>query len=386
MKKILYIASCNLYKRTGGGLANLAYYNALISLFPNQIDIALAQEFCKNGEKHTIKIPKRSLLSKCLYLLKGQLDRNKHFFSSFLSKNSNKYELCIINGGLYAGGLVSLFHKYGIKVIVIHHNFEREYHLDNKSILTLFGLSPYLIIRKEKKAYLQSDLNCFLTIKDIELFENYYGLRTGKNELLGVFEPCNKSSQNLQYENHFLNKKNKIVITGSLNSYQTIDGISDFITNYFPITKDLLKNFCIIVAGRNPNKFLFDIQNMNSDCFKVIPNPLNMDEVVKNADIFCCPTKIGGGLKLRVMDGLKLGLPIIVHEKSARGYEMFLGKPYFKIYNNRESFKEGLSSLLNYINSHHKFKEEIITIYDKYFSFNSGCTRLFNIISKFKKN
>ena len=94
-------------------------------------------------------------------MLKGQIHRNLHFIRSYLKKQHHKYEYVIINGGKYAGDMIDIIKHYGLKTVVIHHNFEREYEMDNKSILTLWGLSPYFIIRNERKAYLKSNIIVF---------------------------------------------------------------------------------------------------------------------------------------------------------------------------------------------------------------------------------
>ena len=77
----------------------------------------------------------------------------------------------------------------------------------------------------------------------------------------------------------------------------------------------------------------------------------------------------------RLMDGLRMGLPILVHKVSARGYNAFWDRPYFKIYDNRDSFKNGLNDLLKYCKDNY----EPTVIQGDYllsFSFQAGCSRM----------
>ena len=76
---------------------------------------------------------------------------------------------------------------------------------------------------------------------------------------------------------------------------------------------------------------------------ELIPNPEDMNKVIGSGDIYICPTRVGGGLKLRIMDGLKLGLPVITHDCSSRGYDAFYGTPYLKSFSNKEGFKNEAS-------------------------------------------
>ena len=118
----------------------------------------------------------------------------------------------------------------------------------------------------------------------------------------------------------------------------------------------------------------------NSDCFKVIANPDDIYNYVSQAQIYLCPTDVGGGIKLRVMDGLKCGKPVLVHAVSARGYESFVGKPYFQIYSDVDSFTRGLIAIKDYLSSKSNTEEEIVNDYYTTFSYESGLQRMTTII------
>lgn len=51
-------------------------------------------------------------------------------------------------------------------------------------------------------------------------------------------------------------------------------------------------------------------------------------------------------MKLRVMDGLKVGLPVIAHQVSARGYSMFAEKGMLWSFHNKEEFKASLKGVI----------------------------------------
>ena len=62
----------------------------------------------------------------------------------------------------------------------------------------------------------------------------------------------------------------------------------------------------MIIAGRNPAAILIEkckcLPNVT-----LIPNPENMQDILMQGDVYICPTRLGGGLILRIMDGLRLG-------------------------------------------------------------------------------
>ena len=74
----------------------------------------------------------------------------------------------------------------------------------------------------------------------------------------------------------------------------------------------------------------------------LVPDPFNMCDVIESGDIYVCPTRVGGGIKLRIMDGLKMGLPVITHVCSARGYDMFYDTQYLKTFTNQAEFNKAV--------------------------------------------
>ena len=370
MKRILFISSTDIAKRGGVGLATLAYYNAVCEMYPGIVDLMMPLEACNGKYSNAIGVPSRSRLKA---VLSGSMHRYKAFLRNYLKNHREQYFLCIINGGLY-GDTVNMIHHYGLKVMVIHHNFEREYCMDNKTIYTLWGRTSIFVNRLEKKAYKCSECNCFLTPEDLSLLQIHYGKTNGKSVLLGVFEPeiwTPTPPKNTS--------KNRIVITGSMNTYQTICGIIDVANNYYGIIKKVCPDWELVIAGRNPRQEVYEFQKQDNACIRVIPNPVVMDDITQSASIFLCPTNVGGGLKLRVMDGLRQGLPVLVHKVSARGYNKFYDKPYFQIYYDKKTFIEGLSKLVQYVNSGHD-GSIIQRDYMSFWGFERGCEIMKNTI------
>lgn len=369
MKRILVITPFDMNVRTGGGLAGLAYYNSLCSLFPGMVDTICPKEACYGNFASAIAAPKRTGLRR----LSLSPHRYKSFVHTFLTSHKSEYGLCVINGGIYAGDMMDMIHRHGLKIMVIHHNCEREFHMDNKTPLTLRGRTPFYVNHLEKAAYKKADRNCFLTSADIDLFRKYYGTSRTEPYLLGVFEPENRPGTS--FPDRSLEDYHPLVvaITGSLSTLQTRIGIKDFFDNYYRILKEVVPEVSVLMAGRDPGEDILSLER-DYEGISVIPNPVNMDDVLKDADVFLCPTNVGGGLKLRVMDGLKKGLPVLTHQVSARGYEFLYEFPFFRYYSDADSFKKGIESILL---SRKSFTHaDIRAEYLKVFSFSSGESRM----------
>lgn len=371
MKRILYLSNADINKKNGGGLANLAFYNAIKSIYGEQVDLMIPSECTYDKTSNIIRVPPRNRFQA---LLSASPHRYKDFLNNYLKKNKSKYDVCVLNGGIYAGNMMDMIHRHGLKVVVIHHNFDKEYYLGNKALITLYGRTGFFVERFEKKSYTKADVNCYLTPQDQKLFETHYGECKNPSYVIWAFEP-----NSTKVEIPSIEVQQKIVVCGSMNTLQTICGINDLKSNYYGIIRELCPNWKLVLAGRNPRNEVYEFQQAYPDNIEVIPNPDDMSIVTKDASIFLCPTNVGGGLKLRVMDGLRQGLPILVHSVSARGYDSFFDKPYFQIYNDQKSFYRGLSNLLDYcavgVNRNQIQKE-----YYETYSFEAGCERMKKVI------
>jgi glycosyltransferase involved in cell wall biosynthesis len=375
-KRVLYITRTDPTQRGGGNLATRAFIMGFNSLYPGKVDLIMADSCITNDFDLPVEyylVPSRDAISRYLSILTGNLHRFKDFVYDYLSVKKDKYQLCIFNGSLIAGDMVDFVNSMGIKTITIHHNYEREYHMDNKTLETFKGTFPYYVVRNERNAYLKSSLNLFLTNQDNDVLLKIYGQSKGVNKVVGIFEPaiediCIKSEREL--------RNLTMVISGTMSTHQTMVGIKDFYAKYFPLLKQLYPELKILFTGKNPNKRLRSIVRRENSKMEIIPNPKEIDKIISLADIYLCPTNIGGGIKLRLMDGLKSGLPILVHAVSARGYEMFLNKPWFKVYNDEDSFYRGLASLIEGLKQRDWASLSIQKAYLEHFSLSAGINRL----------
>ncbi len=166
-----------------------------------------------------------------------------------------------------------------------------------------------------------------------------------------------------------------------MGSYQTEISLIPFLKEYYPILLREFPNSRLIVAGKNPSERLLEVCEYYKN-ISVIPNPPIMEDVIKDADVYICPTFVGGGLKLRIMDGLKLGLLVLTHEVSARGYEIFHDKGIVRIFKNKESFLFKIKEMKTLLASNSLERKRNQDIYQRHFSFESGLERIDKILKE----
>ena len=104
-----------------------------------------------------------------------------------------------------------------------------------------------------------------------------------------------------------------------------------------------------------------------------------MEPILEAADCYICPTSLGSGIKLRVLDGLKWGLPVVAHDVSARGYERMEETGCLLRYSDGTSFRAALTQLRERALN----KEKVLAAYRNVFSLEAGCKRLESILRDF---
>lgn len=378
--RVLYICRHNPFGTSGGGdIASHAFFRAFSDVVNGDIDLICSDKRINETDAN-IKIsriyyaPERCLMSKLISPLTGYRNRFITFARNVITENKTLYNIIVFDHNDIAGPLMGYVKELGIKVITIHHNYEKEYFSDNSSLINRM-LFLHHVIRWERLSYKNSDVNLFLTSQDKEKFQTVYGKSIGQGFVLGAFE----------YQNYFPSKITEreeprshvtFAITGTLASYQTQDAIRYFFSDLYSY---LPKDSKIIIAGRNPS-----IETINlckeHDNVHLFANPNNMNDIINDADVYICATRLGGGLKLRVMDGLKNGLPVITHKCSARGFDAFHKTNVFKVFSTPIEFKYAVNEVIETMNEQSMNKKHIQQIYKENFSYDAGMNRLKQIL------
>ena len=310
---------------------------------------------------------KRSKLHKLIDLLFGKVHRyklNDYFF------DKDRFDTVVFDNSVVSSRLIRRFNRAGIKTITIHHNYQIQYLLGDGSRLTLLPNLFWTWIY-EGQAVRNSELNITLTSQDADLLKKHYG---GKMPfaVLGVFEyqPCKPTEIPNESRQH------RYVITGGLGSKQTEDSLLKWLDSYYPILMSVDPDAKLTIAGSNPSAKLSDA--ILSKGIELIASPTDMDPILQNADYYINPVDCGGGLKLRNMDGLKYGLPVLTHKVSLRGYEKMETLGLVLSYGNIREFTAGLKKMkqINYS------KREIHQKYQEQYNFTNGVLHMKDILTK----
>jgi glycosyltransferase involved in cell wall biosynthesis len=369
---ILFITHHFLVGVGGGTFASKAYINAFAK---NASNMTLLFPYkagkLRDIDSSVIIKPIKYDIPKALKfvdILTGHVHRYYRIFEKEIQYNS--YDIVIFDNSRVSYKMIEIAHKYNAKVITIHHNYEIEYISDNeKGILRTIDL--YWARKYEKDAVILSDISLTLTSQDKDLLHKHYDSEyKHKIEALGCFEYKYNPICELKSIN---NDQNVFIITGSLCTLQTEKSLLRWISTYYLLLENNINNLHLIIAGKSPSVKLIDICRHRK--IEIISSPESLSNLLQKANFYICPIELGGGIKLRIMDGLSYGLPILVHESSARGYDKLIDKCLF-VYKDKTSFIFALQKLIKCKYTH----QEIIELYKEQFSFKSGIERVSKIL------
>lgn len=314
----------------------------------------------------------RSKITKLIDMYRGHLHRFGKFVQDFL--NCNDFDIIFIDHSLTASsGVLASAIKSGSKIVTLHHNVEKDYIKDNQQSI-LFRI-PYNhhALKAEHDAILKSDLNLTLTKSDNDKFINRYRERAGSFDVLGTFE---YKEHNITEPND-IRKEDVFIISGALSAQQTESAIIGFLDDYMPVLNKICPDNKLIITGRNPSgKIISACKRFNN--ITVIPNPKDILHVINKGKYYICPLHTGSGLKLRIMDGLRLGLPVLAHEISCRGYESIIKDGFMFRYSDLNSFEEGLRELM----SANVCRKQVTESFSSHFSYKSGEQKLASILKR----
>jgi hypothetical protein len=381
--RLLIVTNHYLDNRSGGSLASIAFINAFSFYFENATCIFpfRGKESLSLLDRKVYLIPVNYNRPK-FYKLLNRIGENIHFFQKSFNKEieNTNYDLILFD---HSSASLNLIDKINIPSITIHHNFESEYLKISKGLNN--WLKKRLVLKAEKKAVQLSKVNLTLTDSDLNKFVNDYGAVEEKFFNLGCFNVKD------EIENFLIDSRSNVylkpidslifVISGSLDSLQNIFSIDNFLTSIWSDFTVKFPNCKLLIAGKNPNNLLKK-SCLRFSNIQIIDSPEDMDEIILSSDIYICPIDIGGGFKLRIMDGLKNGRIILANKNATRGYEKFVDQGYVLVFHDLMSFTESINQVI--------IKEikptEIKTKYFQEFSFFSGKERVRLILESLQIN
>ena len=131
-----------------------------------------------------------------------------------------------------------------------------------------------------------------------------------------------------------------IMFWGAMNRMENEDAVMYFINEIWPnVNKENVKFY---IVGSNPSAEVKKLESKNIVVTGFVEDP---KEVFEKMDISIVPLRLGAGVKIKVLESLAAGLPVLTTDVGAEGI-MVENRRDILIENNPKEFAESLNKLI----------------------------------------
>jgi len=100
-----------------------------------------------------------------------------------------------------------------------------------------------------------------------------------------------------------------ILFVGSMGHFPNVDGIRYFHSHIFPLVKKSVHGVQLNIVGKDPPPEVLQLQ-----CDKaanVLGYVQDLIPYYKSSSVFVCPIRIGGGIRMKILEAMAMGVPVV---------------------------------------------------------------------------
>lgn len=119
-----------------------------------------------------------------------------------------------------------------------------------------------------------------------------------------------------------------LIFAGGLSWYPNLDAMTFFLKDVWPKLVVEIPDVSMTVIGRSPPNWMLEMQSQ----YKNLEVTGFVDDVrpyFDKASVYVCPIRDGGGTKLKVLDALAMGKPLIANPIACEGIDVEEGKDVY---------------------------------------------------------
>ncbi len=315
MTKILSVVWYKVLPPQFGGQKGIAQFNDFLSDFFPLTCICSSNNIPSGKEKYTVK--------PVLPVSRLQVLSPRAWMKVIKELRSDRYTHVIIEHCYY--GLLGIFlKKYYHQFLVIHsHNIE---YLRFREMGRLWWPLLYWL---ERISHKNADLSLFKTPVDMEFAIERFTLDRSKCLLVpfGMVDMETPDaekravSRKMIFSRHKISEGTKIILfMGTLDYEPNATALRKIVTEIIPgIRKISSMPFKVIVCGRVLDKKYMDLLKLQDRDYCYAGFVDDIDTYFMGADVFINPIISGGGIKVKLVEALSYGLPVVSTIQGAAG-------------------------------------------------------------------
>ena len=110
-----------------------------------------------------------------------------------------------------------------------------------------------------------------------------------------------------------------IMFCGSMDVLMNIDAAMTFAKEVFPLVRKEIPESQFWIVGKNPTREIRNLENFKN--VKVTGTVEDVRPYYEKATVFVAPFKFGGGTKLKILEAMSMGVPIVATDIGCQGIE-----------------------------------------------------------------
>lgn len=301
------------------------------------------------------KISKISIINKIKNKIKSKTKRHlqdwtncevQDYFDKITS--DNKYDIIIVTYSYLANLIVKTKNKINYEKIyyMIDSMFLQQYSWD-KEINRNLTLGKLMDEELERLKYFDK----FLCVSnDEKIF--YEKLLEKKMYFIPHF------SDNQNYKLKPLNERKWDIFFIGFDNPFNVEGLNWFLDKVYPY---LDKNLKILLVGTSTNKINNSYSNVD-----IIQYAPNLEEIFENIKISICPMFRGTGIKIKVVESMEKGIPVVCNERGVDGLPDKTECGCL-VTEDAKEFAEYINKLIENENFYNEVSQKIKNYYNKIF-------------------
>jgi len=140
-------------------------------------------------------------------------------------------------------------------------------------------------------------------------------------------------------------KSNSIVTLGTLHYPPNADGIRWFFEQVYPKVRKINPEANLTIIGKNPPPDFIRFAEQNSEHVSVTGYVPDLEPILKDAAVLVIPVRAGGGMRVRILEGLAYGEAIVTTTIGLEGIDAESGKEVI-VADTPQEFAEAVLELL----------------------------------------
>ncbi|MCD6194553.1 MAG: glycosyltransferase [Candidatus Aminicenantes bacterium] len=160
-------------------------------------------------------------------------------------------------------------------------------------------------------------------------------------------------------------RRNKIIFCGSMDVMMNIEAVEWFTHNVFKKVREEVPDAEFWIVGRNPGP---GVQKLSSVSGVYVTGSVpDVRPFYAEAKVAVAPLRLGGGTKLKVLEAMALGVPVVATPIGSQGIKAVPGKHLF-VEESIENFAQKVVSLLQNEEIARKMAQEARRLVEEHYS------------------